>query len=63
MVGVPGILVLFFPEEQNTDRAPEGGITAVADYGLVIGFMSFVVFLTDSIGTTKKVPGLGVVRV
>jgi len=62
-VSVQGIPVLVDLEVQNTDRAPESRIAAVAVYGLLIGLVGFVVFLTGHIGTTKKVPTLGVMRV
>ena len=64
----PGISVQCIPvlvdlEVQNTDRTPESRITTVAVYGLLIGLIGFVVFLTSHVGTTKKVPALGVMRV
>ena len=62
-VGIQGIPVLVDLEVQDTDRTPESGVTAVAVYGLLICFVGFVVFLTGHVGTTKKVPTLGIVWV
>lgn len=62
-VGIQGVPVLVDLEVQNTDRTPESGVTAVAVDCLLIRFVGFVVFLTGHVGTTKKVPALGIVRV
>ena len=62
-VGVESVAVLVDLEVEHSDGAPEGGVAAVTVDGLLIGFVSFVVFLTLHVCAAEEVPALCIGRI
>jgi hypothetical protein len=62
-VGVESITVLVNLVIQNTDRTPEGRISAISVDSLLICLVCLVVSLTGHVGPTQQVPALRIVAV
>lgn len=62
-VSVQSIPILVDLEVEDSDGTPEGGVTTITIHSLLIGLVCLVIFLTSHIGTAKKIPALGIVRV
>lgn len=57
-VGIEGVSVLVDLVVQDTDRAPESGVLAIAVDGLLVGFIRLGVLLLRHVTTAKQVPAL-----
>lgn len=57
---VQSIAELIDLEVQHSNGAPKGGIASVTIDGLLIRFIGLVVLLPRHVGTTEKIPALGI---